>query len=121
MVEALAQDLLVAAHKQTARLPQAAVGLQQRAKLLLDTLAQIKNNRHRQQAPTSAFWIKPADVAPLQLAGVTWQQLAAPDKKVSARHNARSEAQSPGLCPHACAACQLSPLQSLCALPCQLC
>ena len=76
------QDLLVSTHQKAASLPTADVELGQRTKLLLDTLLAVKNNRQLKPAASTSFWIKPGEVAPLQLSGLSWTRLVAPDKRV---------------------------------------
>ena len=76
------QDLVVLAHQRAAAVPAEAAELTQRSRLLLDLLVDIKNNRHPRPETGGSFWLKPHDVAPVQLSGISWEVLASPVKQV---------------------------------------
>ena len=80
------QDLVVSAHQRAAGVPADAAELTQRSRLLLDLLVDIKNNRHQKPDAGGSFWLKPRDVAPVQLLGISWEVLASPEKQVPGPH-----------------------------------
>ena len=75
----------MAAHQRAAAVPAEAAELTQRSRLLLDLLVDLKNNRHQRPDTGSAFWLKPREVAAVQLAGLPWDRLVSANKQVLLR------------------------------------
>ena len=68
--------------------------MSQRARLMLELVLDVKNNRRRTAAaaaaegalgPAAKAWLRGADLGAVQLQGISWELLTDPGKKVGCR------------------------------------